>query len=163
MIENFKFFTIGVYGSTEDEFFNKLITNNIDTFIDVRRRRGVRGSKYSFVNSKRLQKKLDDLNIYYEHIIELSPTKEIRELQKNDDFRKGILKRERNFLSETFKNEFKKQILDNYDFEKFLKHLEKIGSNNIIFFCVEKNHLACHRSLIAKILEEKYNYKIRHL
>jgi len=38
-------YTIGVYNSTEDLFFKKLIDNKIDTFIDVRQRRGVRGSK----------------------------------------------------------------------------------------------------------------------
>ena len=163
MKEEFVFYTIGVYGFTEDVFFNKLVENHIDTFIDVRRRRGVRGSKYSFVNSKKLQKKLKELNIYYEHIIELSPTKEIRELQKKDDQKKGILKRERNFLSDIFKSEFQKKILDNFDFDKFLNHLEKIGAKNIIFFCVEKNYLACHRSLITQKLEEYYNFNIRHL
>ena len=36
-----KFYTIGVYNSTEQEFFNKLIKNNIDAFYDIRQRRGV--------------------------------------------------------------------------------------------------------------------------
>ena len=39
-----KIYTIGVYNSTEQEFFNKLVDNNIDTFCDIRQRRGVRGS-----------------------------------------------------------------------------------------------------------------------
>lgn len=163
MNKNFNFFTIGVYGSTEDEFFNKLIKNQIDTFIDVRRRRGVRGAKYSFVNSKKLQEKLKSLSIYYEHIIDLSPTDEIRKLQKEDDYKKGILKRERTYLGEIFKNEFQKQILENFNFRNFLNHLEEIGAKNIIFFCVEKNYLACHRSLITNKLKETYNFKIKHL
>ena len=58
-----EFFTIGVYNSTETEYFNKLIENNIDTFCDIRQRRGVRGAKYSFVNSNRLQEKLNELDI----------------------------------------------------------------------------------------------------
>jgi len=45
-----EFYTIGVYNSTEKEFFDKLTKNNIDTFCDIRQRRGVRGSKYAFVN-----------------------------------------------------------------------------------------------------------------
>ncbi len=44
-----EFFTIGVYNSSENEFFNKLTENHIDTFCDIRQRRGVRGSQYSFV------------------------------------------------------------------------------------------------------------------
>lgn len=63
-IYNMEFFTIGVYNSTENEFFNKLTQNNIDTFCDIRQRRGVRGAKYSFVNSNRLQEKLNDLDEY---------------------------------------------------------------------------------------------------
>ena len=55
------FFTIGVYNSTESEFFQKLKSNGIDTFCDIRQRRGVRGKKYSFVNSNRLQNRLRDL------------------------------------------------------------------------------------------------------
>ena len=47
-------FTIGVYGLTEDDFFQKLISSSIDTFCDIRRRRGVRGAKYAYVNSKKL-------------------------------------------------------------------------------------------------------------
>ncbi len=41
-------FTIGVYGSTEQQFFDKLIENRIDTFCDIRQRRGVRGKEYAF-------------------------------------------------------------------------------------------------------------------
>jgi hypothetical protein len=44
-----KFYTIGVYGSTEKDFFEKLIENRIDTFCDIRQRRGVRGRLNIFV------------------------------------------------------------------------------------------------------------------
>lgn len=36
-----QFFTIGVYNSNEEEFFRKLISNDIDMFCDIRQRRGV--------------------------------------------------------------------------------------------------------------------------
>ena len=39
-------FTIGVYGSTENSFFEKLAQSRIDLFCDIRQRRGVRGSQY---------------------------------------------------------------------------------------------------------------------
>ena len=59
-------YTIGVYGFSESDFFQKLIENNIDTFCDIRRRRAVRGSLYAFVNGKRLQINLHSylLNIF---------------------------------------------------------------------------------------------------
>ncbi len=62
------FYTIGVYASTEHEFFQKIIDNEIDTFCDIRQRRGVRGAKYSFANSNRLQQRLIELDIKYTHI-----------------------------------------------------------------------------------------------
>ena len=87
-----EFFTIGVYNSTEQDFFKKLTDNRIDTFCDIRQRRAVRGSKYAFVNSIRLQNKLAELEIKYGHILQLAPPVEIRELQKQADLQKGELK-----------------------------------------------------------------------
>ncbi|MFN2179799.1 MAG: hypothetical protein ACK2UV_09955, partial [Candidatus Promineifilaceae bacterium] len=53
--------TIGVYGFDETTFFQALKDAGVDTFCDIRRRRGVRGSRYAFANSKRLQKRLAEL------------------------------------------------------------------------------------------------------
>ena len=78
-------YTIGVYGASENEFFQKLIDNKIDSFCDIRRRRAVRGSQYAFANSQRLQEKLAGLSIKYLYEIELAPTKEIIELQEKFD------------------------------------------------------------------------------
>lgn len=148
-----KLFTIGIYDSTNDEFFSKLTENNIDTFCDIRRRRGVRGSKYSFVNSKKLQTKLSELRISYVHILDLSPTKEIREKQKEEDKRLKILKKERTGLGDAFIQAFKEDHLNNFDTNTFY---ELIGNNvkNVVLFCVENEHNACHRSLVANFLKE---------
>src|SRR5687768_6234395 len=108
-------YTVGVYGLTEQQYFQKLLENKIDAFIDIRQRRAVRGSKYAFVNSTKLQNKLRELGIKYFHIIELAPTTEIRELQKKDDQRKGINKVDREELGQVFKEEYKHQVLDNYN------------------------------------------------
>ena len=158
-----EFFTIGVYNSTENEFFDKLTQNNIDTFCDIRQRRGVRGAKYSFVNSNRLQEKLNDLVIKYGYIQDLAPTTEIRELQKEIDAEKGELKSERQELGKVFVIEYKNKILGNFDFEKFFENLDNIGANKIALFCVEEHPEACHRSIVANKLSEKFNYKITHL
>lgn len=158
-----EFFTIGVYNSTDNEFFNKLIQNNIDTFCDIRQRRGVRGAKYSFVNSNRLQEKLNDLGIKYGYIQGLAPTTEIRELQKQIDAEKGELKSERQELGKVFVIEYKNKILGNFNFEKFFENLENIGANRIAFFCVEEHPEACHRSIVANKLADNFNYKIIHL
>ena len=73
-----EFYTVGVYGYTEQTFFTKLRENGIDTFCDIRQRRGVRGKKYAYVNSTYLQSKLKEYGIKYLYVNELSPTTEIR-------------------------------------------------------------------------------------
>jgi uncharacterized protein (DUF488 family) len=158
-----EFFTIGVYNSTEKEFFDKLIKNNIDTFCDIRQRRGVRGAKYAFVNSNRLQQRLNDLDIKYGYIPDLAPTTEIRELQKEIDEEKGELKRERQELGKIFIIEYKNRILKNFDFDKFFESLDNIGASRVALFCVEEHPEACHRSIVADKLMNNFNYKITHL
>lgn len=158
-----EFHSIGVYNSTEKEFFEKLTENNIDTFCDIRQRRGVRGVKYSFVNSNRLQQKLDELGIKYMYMPDLAPTTEIRSLQKEIDSEKGELQSERHELGKTFISEYKNGILNNFDFEAFFRQLRESGSNRVTFFCVEEFPEACHRSIISATLKEKYNFKVTHL
>jgi len=158
-----EFFTIGVFNATEHEFFNKLTKNKIDTFCDIRQRRGVRGAKYSFVNSNRLQNKLNELDIKYCYIAGLAPTTEIRELQKKIDQEKGELKTERQELGQVFTIEYKNRILKNFDFEFFIQNLEQINANRIALFCVEENALACHRSIVTNKLTAEYNYNVTHL
>lgn len=157
-----EFFTIGVYNSTEDEFFEKLKENSIDTFCDIRQRRGVRGTKYAFVNSKRLQTRLRQMKIEYRHMKELAPPPEIRRLQKQTDSEEKKLKRERTHLANTFVSAFKNQILKHFDFTLFFNNLENAGAKKIVFFCVEEHPDACHRSLVAHEIE-KSGYKIKHL
>lgn len=158
-----EFFTIGVYNSNEYDFFEKLTSNSIDAFCDIRQRRGVRGSKYSFVNSNRLQERLTEMGIKYAHILDLAPTGEIRTLQKEADLEKGELKSERTHLGEIFMTEYENQILDKFDFDTFIDRLDQVGAHKIVLFCVEELPEACHRSLVARKLKEKYNYKITHL
>ena len=84
-----EFFSIGVYNSTEQEFFDKLTDNRIDTFCDIRQRRGVRGAKYAFVNSNRLQAKLNELDIRYGHIIDLALPLKFANFKKKLMYSKG--------------------------------------------------------------------------
>jgi uncharacterized protein (DUF488 family) len=158
-----EFFSIGVYNCTEKDFFEKLTDNKIDTFCDIRHRRGVRGSKYSFVNSNKLQEKLNRLGINYGHVIDLAPTQEIRDLQKSTDLANKELKSERQKLGETFVINYNNKILNKFNFDTFFENLDQIGSSRIVLFCVEEFPEACHRSIVANVLHNKYHYKITHL
>ena len=155
-------YTMGVFGSTEQQFFEKLTENKIDIFCDIRQRRGVRGREYAFVNSNYLQRKLAEMNIKYDHINELAPTTEIREKQKAVDAMKGERKRDRTHLGYTFVREYKKHI-ENYDFDALVSYLDNIGANRVVFFCIEQYASACHRSIIAEELHNRYNYEVTHL
>ena len=157
------FFTLGVYGLASKDFFEKITSNTIDTFIDIRRRRAVRGSKYSFVNSKRLQFELKKIGINYLHIIELAPTNEIRTIQKNSDKSKMLSKKSREQLDPEFIYQYKTKILDKYNFEDLFKHLEELNTKKAVFFCVESSASACHRSIVADRLEKDYSLEIKHL
>ena len=149
-------YTIGVYGLSENEFFQKLLDNNIDTFCDIRRRRAVRGAQYAFVNSKRLQQKLDSFSIRYLYEAGLAPTNEIRQLQSKADEINKIPTRQREELDPDFKSAYIKKILSRFDFELFIKDLEKLGTKKLALFCVERYPAACHRSLVTNKMKELY-------
>ena len=79
--------TIGVYGFTARAFIDALRRADVRVLLDVRQRRGVRGSDYSWANSRRLQDMLSEAGIEYRHHKELAPTTELRQLQYREDER----------------------------------------------------------------------------
>lgn len=154
MIE--KVFTIGVYGTNEARFFDTLKKRGVDTFCDIRLHRGMRGSKFSYVNSAYLQKRLAELGIQYVHVKELAPAKEVRAMQKEDDRITGAEKQTRTALGRVFVEEYRKRNLAHFDAEAFLGTLPP-GTKSIALFCVERAPEACHRSLVGKLLQEKFS------
>lgn len=156
-------FTIGVYNSTEESYFQKLLDNKIDVFCDIRQRRGVRGSQYKYVNSNYLQSKLAELGIKYIYIKELAPTNEIRQKQKDADKFNNETKKLRTSLGQVFVNEYNKQILDNFDLDILVNELNDLNAQNPVLFCVEEKDEACHRSLVAKALSNKLSINIINL
>jgi uncharacterized protein (DUF488 family) len=155
-------YTMGVYGRNEEEFFRKVLEHKIDTFCDIRRRRAVRGSEYTFVNSIKLQKKLKELGIAYFHFIDLSASLDLIKLQKEIDQKSKIQRRKRESLSQDFIDRFTQENLKNFDSKKFLENFDK-KTKNILLFCVEKNPEACHRSLVAHKLAADLNLKVVHI
>ena len=80
-----KIVTIGVYGFDKDSFFEALCKAQVDTFCDIRSRRGVRGSTCAFANSLRLQTHLAELGIRYLYRKDLAPTQVVRDRQAAAD------------------------------------------------------------------------------
>ena len=141
--------TIGVYGFDEERFFQALLDAHVDTFCDIRRRRGMRGSLYAFANSANLQRRLNELGIRYLHIKDLAPDAGLREQQKKEDKQLGIAKRARATLGPTFIEAYETHCLASFDSHAFLDMLGA-DAQIISLFCVERDPEACHRSLAAE-------------
>jgi uncharacterized protein (DUF488 family) len=157
-----RLYTIGVYGKTESQFFNQLKRAGIDTFCDIRQRRGVRGPDYAFANSKRLQASLANRGIAYRHVPELAPTTDMRESQYEADRQKGVAQRARVELGEVFKRRYLAEILESFDSQAFLRSLLP-DARRVVLFCVEATAEACHRSLAAKRLHADWKVPVEHL
>lgn len=157
-----KIVTIGVYGFTEEGFFQALVDNQVDTFCDVRQRRGVRGAQYAFANSQRLQERLASLGIRYYHFQNLAPSQATRQQQKAADKNARTTKRARTVLSPDFVKAYREECLETLDTSAFLK---KIDSNTevLALFCVEREPTACHRSLLADELAWDLKTQVKHI
>ena len=158
-----QFFTLGVYNTDEAAFFAKLADAGIDTFCDIRQRRGVRGATYAFVNSRRLQARLAQQGIRYLHAKGLAPPRETRALQQVADRQAGTAKRSRRALDDVFRQSYRECVLECFDFGAFLRQLEACGSRRIALFCVEEHAAACHRSLVAAELRRLLGEEAREL
>jgi uncharacterized protein (DUF488 family) len=149
--------TIGVYGFTAEAFLRALREAEVPLLFDVRQRRGVRGSEYSWANSKRLQAALAGAGIGYEHHPELAPTTELRHLQYAEDARQGVGKRSRAELAPEYVERYTREILDAADLTPLAERLP--GA----LFCVERDPEACHRSLVAARMAEEFGVAVEHL
>jgi uncharacterized protein (DUF488 family) len=155
-----EFATIGVYGFNGPGFISALKEAEVGLVLDVRQRRGVRGSQYTWANAKRLQTALVGADIGYGHLPELAPTTEMRQLQYREDERKGEGKRSRSVLAPEYVERYTEEILDQVDLEPIVRF---VGDNLAALLCVERDPEACHRSLIAERLERELGLSVLHL
>jgi uncharacterized protein (DUF488 family) len=153
--------TIGVYGWTLDAWLDALRAADVRLVLDVRQRRGVRGSEYAWANAQRLQAALADAGIAYEHRKELAPTTELRRLQYAEDDRVGVGKRSREGLAPDYVDRYTREILGRVDLRPIVEALPDEGSSALL--CVERDPEACHRSLVAERLASEFGLPITHL
>ncbi|HWF55500.1 MAG TPA: DUF488 domain-containing protein [Solirubrobacteraceae bacterium] len=154
-------FTIGVYGWTQAAFLAALDDAEVRLVVDVRQRRGVRGPQYPWANALRLQAALGEARIAYEHWPQLAPTTELRHLQYAEDDRQGVGKRSRVALADAYVDRYTREILDRADLDALVRRLPSVGASALL--CVERDPEACHRSLIAARLAERYDVDVEHL
>ena len=153
--------TIGVYGFDQAGFLAALLRARVTVLLDVRQRRGVRGSQYAWANSARLQAALADAGIEYRHLKELAPTTELRQLQYAEDDRQGVGKRSRVELAPEYRDRYTREILDGVDLGSIVASIPEDGATALL--CVERDPEACHRSLIAERMAAEHSVSVRHL
>jgi uncharacterized protein (DUF488 family) len=153
--------TIGVYGFSGEEFLARLADGGVVELLDVRQRRGVRGTDYAWANAKRLQAALDAAGVGYRHLPDLAPTTEMRRLQYAEDDRRGEGKRSRTELAPEYVRRYTAEVLDRADLGELAASLPSRGAAAL--FCVERDPEACHRSLIAERLAAQHDVTVEHL
>jgi uncharacterized protein (DUF488 family) len=139
--------TIGVYDWDLDSFLQALREADVGLVLDIRQRRGVRGSDYAWANAKRLEAALWDAGIAYLHAPELAPTTELRQLQYAEDERLGEGKRSRSVLAPAYVERFTREILDEANLDRLLEVMPNDAVTALL--CVERDPEASHRSLVA--------------
>lgn len=152
--------TIGVYGSTLDDFLKKLRGHDV-LVADIRQRRGVRGPQYAWANSLRLQAALQKAQIGYRHLPELAPTTELRHLQYREDERRGVGKRTRVELADEYRRRYLSEVLDRVDLQAMLESFP--GEAVSALLCVGRDARACHRSLVAERLHDRFGVPVVNL
>ena len=146
--------SIGVYGFSAQTFLDALRKAGVAQVLDVRQRRGVRGSEYAWANAKRLQDALAQAGIVYRHHKELAPTTELRQLQYHQDARLGVGQRSRVVLAAEFRDRYREQILDAVDLGSIVRAMPSEAAAALL--CVERDPEACHRSLITDRMRSQY-------
>lgn len=154
--------TIGAHGWDAATFAAALVRAGVDTFCDVRARRGMRGSAYAWANSRRLQAQLAGLGIRYLHRPDLAPSPETRVAQHAADAASRIAKRQRVTLEPAFVVAYCQERLTGFDSAAFIASLGR-EARTVALFCVEREPAACHRSLLAGRLAADLDVEVVHL
>ena len=155
-------FTIGVYGWEPERFFAALQAAGIDTFCDIRARRGVRGSEYAFANSQRLQARLAELGIRYLHRPDLAPSEATRAAQHDADEASHTARRLRAELSPAFIESYERERLTGFDSTAFVTDLGP-DARRVVLMCVKREPSACHRGLLSARLAADLDLHVTHL
>ncbi len=153
--------TIGVYEFDAASFVRALDAARVTKVFDIRQRRGVRGPEYAWANARRLQALLAEAHIGYEYHPELAPDTEMRELQYRDDDRRGVGKRSRVQLSPDYVRTYTEEILDLVPLQPLIRQLPVHGVGALL--CVEATPQACHRSLVAQRLAQRFGFDVAHI
>jgi len=140
-------FTTGYERESVESFFSKVLQAQIETIIDVRSNPVSR--KYGFSKNalKRFCAKFD---IEYWHIPEVGIPSRMREnLTSEDEYKRVFL-------------EYETEILPGL--KTHLKKIEQLARNKpSVLVCFERNANYCHRSYLARSVNEQLGFAVKHI
>lgn len=139
--------TIGYEGARPEDFVGTLQLVDIQIVVDIRDRAQSRRPGFS---KSALRENLEQNGIGYVHLKELGDPKEGR-----DAARSGDLARFRKVYE---------GVLETQDAIDALDHIADLAKRlNVCLLCYERDHLECHRKIVADRLESVVGSKVRHL
>ena len=153
--------TVGVYGFTLETFLEALAGAHVRLVVDVRDRRGVRGTDYAWANAARLQAALADAGIEYEHRRDLATPRALREIQYAADAEQSVGQRSRTELASEVRDRYLAEVLADVALTGLVASFPSEGATALL--CVEREPSACHRSLIAERLAADLGASVTHL
>lgn len=143
-------FTIGYEGISLEEYFNRLIKNDVKVLVDVRN--NPLSMKYGFSKSQ-LKQCCESLGIQYLHFPEVGIKSEQRQyLSSQSDYDQLFSSYRKNNLTKT-KNT-----------QTSLLHLLQ-AHQRIALTCFEANICQCHRKHLAEAIESLpgFDYEVKHI
>ena len=141
-------FTIGYEGISAEEYLNRLIMNNINLLVDVRK--NSKSMKFGF-SKNQLKDMCERLGITFLHIPELGiESNKRKDLVTEQDYEKLF-------------DEYHKETLPARG--DSLKNLADLVNQyeRVAITCFEKHHSCCHRHKISEYLHEHYGVSVKHL
>lgn len=139
--------TIGYEKSTPEDFVATLQARQIDILVDIRERAQSRRPGFS---KTALSKAVAEAGIEYIHLRELGDPKAGREAART-----GMIERFREIFSEVLASESAQMALST------IEGLAR--GKRICLMCYERDHLHCHRKIVADHLEVSLGCESVHL
>lgn len=144
-----KIYTMGFTQKSAEEFFNKIMSSNIDILVDVRLNN--QSQLAGFTKGRDLEFFLRAVSkCDYKHMLDYAPTKDILDDYKKKKITWGEYDRKYHELIS------KRKVEDS--FKKYFSEYE-----NVLLLCSEPTPECCHRRLLAEYLGEKLNIEVVHI
>lgn len=140
------FYTLGYQSHTSLTMVKLLASNKVSVLVDVRQNPVSRKKGFS---RNQLEKTVSGFGITYLHCPELGTPPPIRKMYAaTGNINKALLQYERHLRA-------RQRTLETL--------LREVGMERFCLFCLEADHKACHRSIIAQLLTEMTGCQPIHL